>query len=69
MPITCHFYNYHAVIFHLLYNIQTNGLLNPDPPLKSTTPFVAKITRADSTLETAPPPLFPDLDQTIFCTI
>ncbi len=49
---------YHAVIFHFLLRNKYNGLLNPDPPLKSTTPFGAKITRVDSTLETAPPPLF-----------
>ncbi len=46
--------------FILSVNTHFNGLLNPDPPLKSTAPFGAKITRADSTLETAPPPVFPD---------
>ncbi len=46
--------------FTLSANAHFNRLFNPDLPLKSTTPFGAKITRADSTLETAPPPLFPD---------
>jgi hypothetical protein len=46
--------------FILSVNTHFNGLLNPDPPLKSTAPFGSKITQADSTLETAPPPLFPD---------
>jgi hypothetical protein len=54
------YYKYHIVIFHFLFRNNYNGLLNPDPPLKSTTPFGAKITRANSTLETAPPPLFLD---------
>ncbi len=35
-------------------------LFKPDPPLKSTAPFGAKITGANSTLETAPPTLFFD---------
>ncbi len=64
---------YHAVIFHLILNTQFNGLLNQDLPLKSTTPFGAKITRADSTLEMAPPLYFLiwflNPDQTTFCTI
>jgi hypothetical protein len=46
--------------YHFLLRNQNNGLFNPDPPLKSTVPFGAKITQADSTLETAPAPLFLD---------
>ncbi len=56
------FMNYHAVIIHFTFfvNTKNNGLHYPDPPNKSTVPFGAKNTRADSTLETALPPLFPD---------
>jgi hypothetical protein len=64
---------YHFVIFHFLFGNKYNALLNLDPPLKNTMPLGAKTTRADSTLEMAPPPLFLDrfLDpgQLIFCTI
>jgi hypothetical protein len=35
---------YHAVIFHFLFRNKNNGLLNPDPPLKSTVPLGAKST-------------------------
>ena len=46
------------MIFHFLLRNKYNGLLNLLPPLKSTAPLGAIITRADSTLKMAPPPLF-----------
>jgi hypothetical protein len=47
------------VIFHVLFRNKNNGLLNPDPPLKSTAPLGAKTTGANSTLEMRVlPPLF-----------
>jgi hypothetical protein len=55
---SCGFYT--LWYFTLSANAHYNRLFNPDLPLRSTTPFGAKITRADSTLETAPLPLFPD---------
>ncbi len=51
---------YHVVTFHFLFRNKNNGLLNLDPPLKSAMPLGAKTTRADSTLEMAPPSLFLD---------
>jgi hypothetical protein len=56
-------YNHYVItLWYLILFVNThfNRLLNPDPPLKSTVSFGVKITRADSTLEMAPPPLFPD---------
>jgi hypothetical protein len=51
---------YYHVIFHFLLRNSYNELFNLDPPLKSTAPFGAKIAQVNSTLETAPPPLFLD---------
>ncbi len=60
-PSIC--FNVYITLCYSILSVNThfNGLLNPDLPLKSTVPFGAKITRADSTLGTASPPLFPDL--------
>jgi hypothetical protein len=52
---------YHIVILLLNIRIKQIELTNSDPPLKIPRPFGTKTTRPNSTLEMAPPPLFPDL--------
>ncbi len=62
---------YHSIKIALFHHIMLSyftlstkahyiGLFNLDLPLKGTVPFGAKITLTYSTLEMAPPPLFPN---------
>ncbi len=51
---------YHIVILLLNIRIRQIELTNLDPPLKIPRHSGTKTTQANSTLETAPPPLFPD---------